>query len=143
MRQLNKIILHCTATPARREVTVKDIRTWHTTKPPYGRGWSDIGYHYVIYQDGSIHQGRPFYKVGAHTLGQNHDSIGVAYVGGVDGRGEPKDTMTKKQEQAFRDLVHMLRTLSPWPLAVKGHNDYSNKACPSFKIKNKFADLIQ
>jgi hypothetical protein len=45
VRELTRIILHCTATPEGRDVSVEEIRGWHTSPP---RNWSDIGYHYVI-----------------------------------------------------------------------------------------------
>ncbi len=47
MRYINKIIIHCSATPEGRNFTVDEIRDWHVN----GNGWSDIGYHYVIYLD--------------------------------------------------------------------------------------------
>lgn len=137
MRQLDKIILHCTATTSARQLSVKEVRKWHQA-----RGWHDIGYHYLIHQDGTIEKGRPIQKVGAHALNNNASSVGVAYCGGVDKDGEPKDTMTKKQQQAFRDLVHALRLVFSWDIDVVGHNEYSNKACPSFKVQTKFPDLI-
>jgi N-acetylmuramoyl-L-alanine amidase len=62
MRPINKIILHCTATPEDRETSVEDIRRWHKNQ-----GWSDIGYHYVVLLDGSIRKGRPVENIGAHT----------------------------------------------------------------------------
>ena len=46
MRKINKIILHCSATPEGREHNVEDIRRWHLR-----RGFSDIGYHYLIHLD--------------------------------------------------------------------------------------------
>ncbi|MDE6256057.1 MAG: N-acetylmuramoyl-L-alanine amidase, partial [Muribaculaceae bacterium] len=72
MRKIDKIILHCSATPEGREVTVNDIRSWHIQ-----RGFRTIGYHYVVYLDGSVHAGRPVEEIGAHCLGQNKNSIGV------------------------------------------------------------------
>ena len=53
MRNINEIIIHCTATPEGRHVTVADIDSWHRA-----RGFASIGYHYVIYLDGSVHAGR-------------------------------------------------------------------------------------
>lgn len=47
MRELDRIILHCSATPEGRDIDAAIIRKWHTNPQPYGRGWSDIGYHYV------------------------------------------------------------------------------------------------
>jgi len=63
MRKIDKIILHCSATPEGRHVTVRDIDRWHRD-----RGFSEIGYHHVIYLDGSIHRGRPEEKAGAHKV---------------------------------------------------------------------------
>ena len=79
MRTINKIIIHCTATPEGRDVTVTEIDRWHRQ-----RGFSGIGYHYVIYRDGSVHKGRNEDSIGAHCTGQNANSIGVCYVGGMD-----------------------------------------------------------
>jgi N-acetylmuramoyl-L-alanine amidase len=79
MRPINKIIIHCSATPEGRDVKIDTIRQWHIDK-----GWADIGYHYVIELDGQIQAGRPVELLGAHCLGQNKFSIGVCYVGGMD-----------------------------------------------------------
>ena len=52
MRTIERIILHCSATPEGRDVKVETITDWHL-----GRGWSDIGYHFVIELDGTIKEG--------------------------------------------------------------------------------------
>lgn len=75
IRTIDKIILHCTATPEGRDFSVEQIRQWHLA-----RGFSDIGYHYVVSRDGSVHRGRPEKVAGAHCTGQNTCSIGVSYV---------------------------------------------------------------
>lgn len=54
MRKIDDIIIHCTATAEGRDVSVADIRRWHKA-----RGFVDVGYHYVVYLDGSVHEGRP------------------------------------------------------------------------------------
>lgn len=136
MRKLTRIILHCTATPEGRHVDVATIREWHRK-----RGWSDIGYHYVIYLDGSVHNGRPVEKVGAHVSGHNADTIGVVYVGGTDAAGKAKDTMNDAQETAFVNLVASLRA-KYGALTLHGHNEYAAKACPSFNVKQKFQWLV-
>ena len=46
MRQINEIIVHCSATPKGANFTVEDIDSWHR-KPPFN--FRCIGYHYVIY----------------------------------------------------------------------------------------------
>lgn len=135
MRDINKIILHCTATKDGVHVSVDTIRKWHEA-----RGWADVGYHYVIYIDGTIHRGRDIDKSGAHTKGQNAKSIGIAYVGGLDKNDEAKDTMSMKQEVAFMSLVYSLRRVLG-DLRVHGHNEYSNKSCPNFNVQEKFEFL--
>lgn len=135
MRTINKIIVHCTATPEHQKVTVADINQWHRQ-----RGMRCIGYHYVIYLDGSIHAGRAESEIGAHCSGQNAHSIGVCYVGGCDHALKPKDTRTLEQKTA---LVSLLRNLkSKYPNAkIYGHRDFSNKACPSFDAKAEYANI--
>ena len=136
MRKLDRIILHCTATPEGRHVDVDTIRNWHKM-----RGWSDVGYHFIIYIDGSVHVGRAVEKTGAHVAGHNATTIGVVYVGGTDAAGNAKDTMNAAQETAFVNLVKHLRD-QYGPLTLHGHNEYAAKACPSFKVKNKFGWLV-
>jgi len=140
MRELKRIFLHCSATPEGREVSVETIRKWHTDSPPQGRGWSDIGYHYVIYLDGKTEIGRPIEVQGAHVLGENEDSIAICYIGGVNVSNEPKDTMTVQQEIAFVEIVKSLRLIFG-ELSLHGHNKFSTKACPSFSVEEKFSFL--
>ena len=136
MRELNRIMLHCSATKEGKDYSVETIRDWHVK----GRGWSDIGYHWVIRLDGSIEVGRPLERSGAHTKGHNKDSVGVCYIGGCDADGKPKDTMNPEQEKAWRMIVLSLRTLYG-DLTIHGHNEFAKKACPSFIVKEKFADM--
>ena len=129
MRTINEIILHCSATPEGRHHTVDDIRRWHLKM-----GFKDVGYHFVVYLDGSIHQGRHLDLAGAHTAGHNAHSIGVCYIGGCDRNLKPKDTRTPQQRQAMINLCREL--LERFPQAtLHGHNEYAKKACPSFDVK--------
>ena len=128
MRKINDIILHCSATKEGRDFTVADIDRWHKS-----RGWRCIGYHFVIYRDGTVHTGRPIEQIGAHTSNHNARSIGICYVGGLDASGRPKDTRTPQQRAALRRMVTNLRKRFP-NAAVHGHRDYAPKACPSFDV---------
>lgn len=130
MRKIDKIILHCTATPEGREVTVADVTAWHKE-----RGFRTIGYHYLVYLDGTVVRGRREEEIGAHCLGQNAGSIGVCYVGGLDSRGKPKDTRTAVQRVALRNLVEGLQRRYPHA-TLHGHNEFAAKACPCFKISD-------
>ena len=137
MRPLKRIILHCTATPEGKHFDVDTIRRWHVKD----RGWKDIGYHYVIYLDGSVHEGRPLEQAGAHTSGHNSDSIGIVYVGGVDKNGKAKDTLNEAQETAMVNLIKSLRE-EHGDMSLHGHNEFAAKACPSFKVNEKFDWLL-
>lgn len=133
MRTINKIIIHCSATPEGKDFTVQQIRQWHVK----GNGWRDIGYHYVIYRDGSIHKGRAIEQAGAHTSGHNANSIGICYIGGCAADGKtPKDTRTTAQRAALVKLVNELRSQFPGA-TVHGHNEFAAKACPSFNVQKE------
>lgn len=132
MRRIDKIIIHCTATPEGRYVTVADVDRYHKS-----RGWSGIGYHYLIGLNGEIWQGRDESQIGAHVMGQNTNSIGVCYVGGVDKSMNPKDTRTPAQIDALKKLIADLKKKYP-QATVHGHNEFAAKACPCFDVKKEF-----
>ena len=134
-RKINKIIIHCSATKPDMDIGAAKIKEWHTAAPPKGNGWSDVGYHEVITRSGDIEEGRSLGIAGAHTRGHNRDSIGICLVGGVDESGKPEDNFTDPQ---YRSLERLVRTYkSSFPTAtVHGHNEFSNKACPSFDVQS-------
>lgn len=137
MRNINKIIVHCSATPEGKDIKTETIRGWHIK----GNGWNDIGYHYVIELDGSVHKGRDESKVGAHCQGYNFNSIGVCYVGGVAKDGKtPKDTRTEKQKESLLALLKELKAKYP-RATIHGHREFAAKACPSFDAKSEYKDL--
>lgn len=147
MRRIDYIAIHCSATPEGRTVTVDEITQWHKA-----RGFDTIGYHYVIYLDGSVHAGRPESEAGAHVAGFNSQSIGICYVGGLDAKTKKgKDTRTPAQKAAMKNLIDEL--LKKYPSAsVLGHRDFSPdknhngkieqwewmKDCPSFDVAAEY-----
>lgn len=147
-RTIRKIIVHCTATPEGEDFTVEQLRAMHTLpKSKGGKGWSDIGYHWVVYRDGSVHAGRSEKIAGAHAEGHNYDSIGVVYIGGCEPRSNPKwqntakDTRTPLQKAGLLNILHEL--LERYPGAqIYGHRDFTSaKACPSFDAKGEYGKL--
>lgn len=137
MRNITEIIVHCSATPEGREHTVADIDSWHRK-----RGWSGIGYHYVVHLDGKVSKGRPIWKRGAHVAGRNTGTIGIVYIGGMDkNMKKPKDTRTPAQKRALVDLMSQLMLDYPKITKISGHNQYSNKACPSFNAGKEYMAL--
>lgn len=134
MREIDEIIVHCADTYKRMDVGVRDIRAWHTVPPPDGRGWSDVGYHYVICRDSRVEEGRPLSRPGAHTIGKNANSIGICLVGGKGDSGGADFNFTRRQMAALEKLIYDL--LLDYPGAtISGHRDYANKPCPSFDVK--------
>ena len=138
MREIDLVVVHCTATnpswysDKSCEDVVEEIRRWHVNE----RKWSDIGYHYCIHRDGVVAEGRPIRRSGAHTRGANKHSVGVALVGGRGGCNddEPLDNFTEQQMTALRKLIDDLK--EDYPISkVAGHNEFANKACPCFSVK--------
>ena len=137
MRTITEIIVHCTATPRGRAVTVREIDAWHRA-----RGFSGIGYHYVVGLDGRVMAGRTEERSGAHCLGHNARSIGVCYVGGLEKDARtPADTRTPAQRKALRALVAELCRRFPGA-EVHGHREFAAKACPCFDARAEYKSLV-
>lgn len=129
-RKIDTIFIHCAATPEGKDFTTTDIRAWHKA-----RGFTDVGYHYVVYRDGTVALGRPIGQVGAHVSGHNTGSIGVCYIGGVSADGKvAKDTRTKAQTSSLLWLTQQL--VKKFNVKrIRGHSEVANKACPSFNVQ--------
>lgn len=134
-REINKIIIHCSATPPNMDIDAKRVNEWHLEN-----GWSGIGYHFFIKRNGQIEIGRPIEKSGAHTKGHNSKSIGICYAGGVDKNQNPEDNRTNEQKES---LVLLLKTLKNMftNAVIHGHRDFSSKACPSFDATKEYKVL--
>lgn len=134
-RVIDEIIIHCTATPAGRAVSVAEIDAWHRA-----RGYEGIGYHYVVDLNGQVLNGRHVDRIGAHCLGHNCYSIGVVYVGGTDAAGNSADTRTPAQRASLLGLLKELRRLYT-RAKIHGHRDFAAKACPSFDATNEYRSV--
>ena len=136
-RQIDGIVIHCTATKPNVDLNVADVRKMHKKQ-----GWSDIGYHYLIRLDGRIENGRDVDTIGAHVEGHNAHTIGVCYVGGLDKNGNPYDTRTENQKASLLSLLIDLKKLYP-KAVIKGHRDFPkvNKACPCFNAIQEYIRL--
>ena len=130
MRTITLIILHCSATREGQSFGFEDCRRDHIRH----RGFRDIGYHYYITRDGTVHRGRPLELVGAHCRNHNRHSIGICYEGGLDAEGRAKDTRTEAQKISLSALVRELKERFPQALVV-GHRELdSGKECPCFEV---------
>ena len=118
---MKDVIIHCSDTPNGHDYRAIDIHQWHLN-----RGWSGIGYHYVVCVDGTIENGRPEYWEGAHCRGHN-EKIGVCLIG--------KDKFTRIQKLALSSMLNNMEKKCGLG-DVKGHYQYdSNKTCPNFDVE--------
>lgn len=128
LKSVDYIIIHCSATPVNLDCDVNTIRCMHL-----GQGFDDIGYHWVIKRDGTVETGREEELEGAHCMGYNHNSIGICYVGGLDGNGLAANTMTAAQEASMIALCVKLKKKFP-SAEIVGHNQLCDKNCPCFDV---------
>lgn len=142
MREINLIVIHCSATRADRCFTEHDVIAAHRC-----RGFKECGYHFYIRKNGDIKTMRPIERIGAHVRGFNAASIGICYEGGLDEHGRPADTRTEWQRHSLRVLVRILMIDYPG-CRLCGHRDLSPdlnrngeiepeewiKACPCFDV---------
>jgi N-acetylmuramoyl-L-alanine amidase len=134
--KIAKIVVHCSDSPDNLDIGAAEIRVWHTAKPPGGRGWRDIGYHYVIRRDGTVETGRyengdsvlEGREIGAHVLGHNSDSLAVCLVG--------RKQFARAQLESLTMLVRCLLVRTSLPkTAVLGHYELDkHKTCPNLDM---------
>ena len=136
MRDIKKIIIHCSATKEGQDISVENIRYWHVEE----NGWSDIGYHFIVDINGFLHEGRDIDIQGAHTKGENKDSVGICYIGGLSEDMAWKDTRNKRQKDTLEIIIKYIKNLYPGA-KVYGHNDFSEKDCPCFDAKEEYKHL--
>jgi len=131
------IVIHCAATKASMDIGLTEIRKWHVQ----GNGWRDVGYHYIIRRNGEVELGRSIRDTGAHAAGYNHKSVGLCMVGGMAEDNSAENNFTAQQWTALLDLVKQLK--ADYPEAdVIGHNEISEKECPSFDVQKWKGDNL-
>jgi len=132
------IVVHCSATKPSMDWDVADVRRAHLR-----RGFVDVGYHYVIKRDGTVQEGRPLNRQGAHAERYNHLSVGVCLIGGVTEKDVDvaEDNFTEAQFASLKRLLAKLHDQFPHA-EILGHRDLPNvrKACPSFDVRHELAD---
>jgi N-acetylmuramoyl-L-alanine amidase len=124
-----RMTLHCSASPNGRKETVDDIRAWHIA-----RGFTDVGYHFIIYVDGTVAHGRPITMMGAHVAGDNQDNVGICLIG--------NDRFSSAQLYSLRGLLDVLFHVYSIPNEqLFCHYEFSSakaqgKTCPNIKVED-------
>jgi hypothetical protein len=143
-QKLKYLVIHCTATPAGREVTAAEIRRWHTAAPPAGRGWKQVGYTDLIHLDGKVERlvannedaTVDPWEVTNGAAGYNTVSRHIVYVGGLSRDGKrAQDTRTAAQKAALAAYVRKFHAEHP-EVRIVGHRDLPgvHKECPSYDV---------
>ncbi len=143
MGKLRYLVIHCTATPEGREVSQADIRQWHTSPPPKGRGWKQVGYTDMIHLDGKTERMVPNnedawvdpWEVTNGAKGYNSVSRHLVYVGGLASDAKTsKDTRTAAQLKTMTAYVRSFHQRFP-DVEIVGHNQLAAKDCPCFDVQ--------
>ena len=137
LTQIKEIIIHCTANRPGCKMTMQDFRRLHRA-----RGYEDVGYHFIIFEDGRVEEGRSIKFQGAHCKrgGHNRHSIGIAYVGGLNAQGVTEDTRTPAQRASMLLLIRKISL--QYHVPVYGHRDFDKtKFCPCFDAHTEYSCL--
>jgi len=133
-----KIIIHCADTPDYAmgsplfdRFGAGDIDVWHRQQ-----GFNEIGYHFVIRRTGKIEEGRDISKIGAHVKGENHDSIGICWIGRTE--------IQEMQLISMGNLCAVLMAIYNIDIdQIYPHNHFNKgKICPGFDIR-RMINLIK
>ena len=149
-KKLKYLVIHCTATPEGREVSAADIKRWHTSPAPSGRGWKQVGYTDMIHLDGRVERlvannedsNVDPWEITNGATGYNSISRHIVYVGGCEAHTQkPKDTRTAAQIEALKRYVLEFHRKHP-TVKIVGHNELSAKACPSFDVQQWLNEIL-
>lgn len=105
VNRVNKIVVHHTADSLDKnrsdEEIIRAIYSYHAIT----RGWGDIGYNYLIGQNGKVYEGRAGgdYTVGAHASYNNLGSAGISVLGDYE-----KNPLNSAQEISLKNLINSL-----------------------------------
>ena len=133
--ETDQVVIHHTGNPTDDDLSAAEINASHKA-----RGWSCIGYHYVIRKDGTVEQGRPHWTVGAHAYGENSHTIGIHVCGNFE-IGEP----TSEQIESLAMLLANLCTDYGLPIDrdhIVGHRELMGTACPGANLYEMMDTIV-
>ncbi|MCC8143418.1 MAG: N-acetylmuramoyl-L-alanine amidase [Tannerellaceae bacterium] len=149
MREIDLLVIHCSATREDRGYTTEQLERDHKA-----RGFLRASYNFYIRRNGEIVPLRPLEMVPAHATGFNKRSIGICYEGGLTATGKTADTRTILQKESLLLLLKLLLAAFPGS-CICGHRDLSPdrngdglitpdewlKACPCFDATEEYKNL--
>lgn len=141
------LVVHTSATAD--DWTAEDVRMLHTGAGTreilmncriqrddmlkHAKSWADIGYHYVIERDGTLHTGREEWRCGAHALGINNCSVGICCIG----HGDRADFSEAQQHTLYALLITLMERYKLSPMAIIGHREV-NKLVSLKRINSQY-----
>jgi hypothetical protein len=149
------IVIHHSATNFSETDGKKNVRRIQSMHMD-GRGWVDIGYHFLVDADGTIYQGRAFLEdrpladkpelaMGAHVGGQNSGKIGICLVGCFEaeesGCSRPDTISSTEMEKLAEFCAFLSKTYEIPADNIKGHRDFKATACPGSNAYGQLEEL--
>ncbi|XP_033112156.1 peptidoglycan recognition protein 1-like isoform X2 [Anneissia japonica] len=102
---------------------VRGIQNYHMDD----RGWDDIGYSFLIGEDGKVYEGRGWDRVGAHTRGYNDVGIAISFMGNFSNI-KPKQIALDAAKNLINCGVRLRKVSTTYIL--RGHRDMGTTTCP-------------
>jgi N-acetylmuramoyl-L-alanine amidase len=135
-RNITELFLHCTA--SNQNASVSSIqRYWRESL-----GWKSPGYHIIIKPDGTFTYLLDFNQISNGVRGRNSISVNISYIGGIDSRGRAMDNRTEEQKITEEMIIKLFTQRFP-RIKLRGHNEVTNKACPSYNVKQYYSKYIK
>ena len=130
MRMIDKLVVHCSASPDAMDIGFEEINSWHKDRGFHSISGIHCGYHYIIRRSGVIEVGRMPHEIGAHVQGANGDSLGICLVGTHD--------FAKEQIDSLKRIIDGLLWLFP-DSKIFGHKEFESaikqgKTCPNLDV---------
>lgn len=117
------------------------------------KGWGDVGYHFLIDEEGKVYEGRlgGKYVVGGHAYCNNIGTIGVVLMGNFEIE-QPSDAQAKALQRLLASLAkdynidvtksvqfHGKKFNSP----IVGHRDLMSTLCPGYYLYEAFGQVVK
>lgn len=135
MRDIKFIVVHHSGGP--RSQTVEQIRKYHTDPPPHGRGWSKIGYPFLITEDGRLHFGHDWREPGINVGGMNSVCLGICVIGD---NTKGAEAWNEKQVDALVTFLDTMSAMFP-DAQIVGHKTLRPTACPGRQVQEYYTPV--
>ena len=141
-----QLTVHHSSSPTQTEyqgaASIRGIQAFHMGPE---RGWSDIGYHFLVGPDGKLYEGRPATAVGAHSP-PNTGKVGVCVIGDFENHELPTDAQRATLVKILAYLAGHYRIPAT---RIHGHREFQTTDCPGQQlfdqlpaIRKEVADLV-